>query len=660
MVRRPARSLHALTFLLAGGAAFAAAQTPASGPEPDLQSRDWVFAAEDHPVAVRKVPGQVRIFILEDLQRSGARDLGEFLAGELPSEFAGEGGPGLRTRAFLGGTRPEDTLVLLDGVRISDPGQIGADLTQISLLGIVRVEVISGPQSARLGTGASGGVVALFSGRDPGREGGSGEIAGRGGSNGQGGGRALPGFGWSQGYLRVGNASGQQDQTTPTDQPFRYSSTFLNLGQRFGGFGITLDYRNTYQGIPDPYATATEIARTYDASREARQRISTSHIGFSWQVSPRGVLQVDLGHAQYSHLTPPPSNSGLEPTDGKSDSLSLGLRYGLGRVGLGVSLQGSQDRLDQPGSISGTDQAKARHAALGLELNLDLGTAARLVLNARNGFDDQDLTLARGGTQFQRETSTAYQASLQVDLGLGVRAYAGGGRGYAAPLLGQALINANNGGTALRTESSNYSLLGLAYGKGTFYSRVEANRSLTQDVVDYNGTNFTNGGRIRVQGVQTTVGFKIRGVWGMEGFVRAQEAKDLSAPAGQQYQTVPVAGRPFSSHGIKIFAGGGVWRLDLKYQLVGHRYEWVGDYTCDGLAPNVIDTDVVYRDLSAVGSLSLGKHVTLYFRGEHLLQPKIDIQQWLAKVPDGKNDAARVYGIPAPAPTGSLEVVFRY
>lgn len=608
----------------------------------------------------RKVPGQVRIFVLEDLQRSGARDLGEFLAGELPSEFAGEGGPGLRTRAYLGGTRPEDTLVLLDGVRISDPGQIGADLSQIPLLGIVRIEVISGSQSARLGSGSTGGVVALFSGRDPGRAGGSGELAGRGGSHGQGGGRALPGFGWSQGYLRVGNASGQQDQTTPTDQPFRYSSTFLNLGQRFGGFGISLDYRNTYQGVPDPYATATEIARTYDASREARQRISTAHLGLSWQVGPSGTLDVDLGHAQYSHLAPPPSATSLEASEGKSDSLLAGLRFGFGRAAFGVSLQASQDRLDQPGPISGTDQAKARHGALGLELTVNLGPAARLVLNSRNGFDDQDLDLARGGNSFHRETSGAFQAALQVDLGLGVRAYAGGGRGYTAPLLGQALINANNGGPELRNETSNYSLLGLAFGKGTFYSRVEANRSLSRDGAVYNGTNFSNGGEVRVQGIQTTLGFKIRGVWGMEGFVRAQEARDLSAPAGQQYQTVSVAGRPFSSHGLKIFAGGGIWRLDLKYQLVGHRYEWVGDYTCDGLAPNVIDTDVVYRDLSAVGSLSLGKHVTLYFRGEHLLQPKIDIQQWLAKVPDGKNDAARVYGIPAPAPTGSLEVVFRY
>src|SRR5690349_1174059 len=95
-----------------------AAQTPA-GP-PDLQSKTYSFAAEDVPIPLTKVPGQIRVFVLEDIQRSGARNLGEFLAGEMPAEYAQQGGPGLPTQAYQGGARPVDTVVTLDGVRVND------------------------------------------------------------------------------------------------------------------------------------------------------------------------------------------------------------------------------------------------------------------------------------------------------------------------------------------------------------------------------------------------------------------------------------------------------------------------------------------------------------------------------------------------------------
>ena len=657
---RPARHLCTLAAVLAGS--LCAQTPPASSPDaaPDLQSTTLSFAAEDKPILLSKVPGQIRVFVLEDIQRSGARSLGEFLAGEMPAEYAQQGGPGLPTQAFQGGARPQDTLVTLDGVRINDPGQTGTDLTQIPIVGIARIEVITGPQSARLGSGAQGGLIALFSGGAPDAAGSSGELAGRGGSNGQGGGRAMPGFKWGQGFLRAGNASGQQAQSTDTAQPFRYSSSFINLGQRFGGFGISLDYRNTYQGIPDPYETATVLSRVYDPARQDSQRVATSRLGLSWSLGPFSSLDVSLSHAQFSHAAPVAGDSAPIQSDGRSTGLTAAFRVGLGPAGLGLTLEGSQDRITQPGVIAGQDEGKARHAAFGTEFSIGLGPAARFVLNTRNGFDDQDLALAKGGTQFHQDSNGTFRGAFQVDLGFGFRAYAGGGRGYNAPLLDQALLNANNGGPVLRNESNTFSQLGVLFGKGAFYSRVEGTRSVVQNVLVFNGATFSNTGAIRVQGVQTTLGFKIAGRWGMEGFVRAQEARDLSVPTDQQYQTLPVAGRPFSTHGLKAFAGGGIWHLDLHYSFVGHRYEWVGDYTCNGTVPNVVDTDVVYRDLSAVGSLNLGKHVTLYFRGDHLLQPKIDIQQWLAKTPDGQNDAARVYGLPAPAATTSLEVVYRY
>ena len=640
----------------------AVAAPPAQAPQgpPDLQSKNYSFAAEDIPIPIEKVPGQVRIFVLDDIRRSGARNLGEFLAGEMPAEYAQQGGPGLPTQAFQGGARPVDTVITMDGVRVNDPGQVGTDLTQIPIVGIARVEVITGPQSARLGSGAQGGIIALFSGGAPDTAGGTGEMAARGGSSGQGGGRALPNFRWGQGYLRAGNASGQQGQSTDTAQPFRYSSTFLNLGQRFGGFGFNLDYRNTYQGVPDPYEDATVLNRVYDPNRQDSQRVTTSRVGLSWALGPIASLDVTLNHAQFDHRAAPQGSSLDQDSSGRNNGLGVGLSFGLGIARLGFSLDGSEDRVTQPGAIAGQDEAKARHGALGSEFSVGLGSHARFVINGRYGRDDQDLDLSRGISESHRQYNGSFRGAFEAQLGYGFRAYLGGGKGYNTPLLGQALLNANNGGAPLKNETNNFSLLGVLFGKGSFYSRVEGTRSVVQNVIAFNGTAYANSGSIRVQGVETSVGFKIGRLWGMESFVRAQESRNLDAAPGQQYTSLSVSGRPFNSHGMKIFAGGGVWHLDLHYTLVGHRYEWIGDYTCNGLVPNVVATDVVYRDLSAVGSLALGKHVTVYFRGEHLLQPKIDPQQWVNKVPDNANDASRVYGIPAPAATSSLEVVYRY
>ena len=632
---------------------------PTQGP-PDLQSKTYSFAAEDHPIPVDKVPGQIRVFVLDDIQRSGARNLGEFLAGEMPAEYAQQGGPGLPTQAYQGGARPVDTVVTLDGVRVNDPGQTGTDLTQIPIVGIARVEVISGPQSARLGSGAQGGLIALFSGGSPDALGSTGEMAARGGSSGQGGGRALPNFRWGQGYIRAGNASGQQDQSTDTAQPFRYSSTFLNLGQRFGGFGFTLDYRNTYQGVPNPYQDSTVLTRVYDPTRQDSQRVSTSRLGLSWGLGAFSSLDITFNHAQFNHRTAPDGSSLDQDSDGRSNGLGVGLSFGFGPARLAFGLDGSEDRVSQPGAIAGQDNAKARHGSFGTEFSVGMGPHARFVLNSRYGRDDQDLDLSRGTSQSHHQYNGSFRGAFEADLGYGFRTYLGGGKGYNAPLLGQALVNANNGGAPLKNETNNFSMLGFLFGKGAFYSKVEGTRSVVQDVIAFNGTTYANSGHIRVQGVETSIGFKIGGLWGAESFVRSQEARNLDAPAGQQYTSLSVSGRPFSSHGLKIFAGGGVWHLDMHYTLVGHRYEWLGDYTCNGLVPNVVATDVVYRDLSAVGSLALGKHVTVYFRGDHLLQPKIDPQQWVNKVPDNANDASRVYGIPAPAATSSLEVVYRY
>ena len=78
-------------------------------------------------------------------------------------DVARNGGAGQTAFIFIRGARSEDTLVLIDGVKVNDgssPGG-GYDFSNLSPYQIDRIEVYKGPQSVRFGSGALGGVVNI-------------------------------------------------------------------------------------------------------------------------------------------------------------------------------------------------------------------------------------------------------------------------------------------------------------------------------------------------------------------------------------------------------------------------------------------------------------------------------------------------------------------
>jgi vitamin B12 transporter len=65
---------------------------------------------------------------------------------------------------FLRNTNSNHTVVMIDGVRISDPSSTGnsVDLSEISLAGIERIEIVRGAHSTLYGSSAIGGVVNII------------------------------------------------------------------------------------------------------------------------------------------------------------------------------------------------------------------------------------------------------------------------------------------------------------------------------------------------------------------------------------------------------------------------------------------------------------------------------------------------------------------
>jgi len=102
-----------------------------------------------------------------DLDRRGVYSFGEALETTAGMRVQQLGGPGQMTRIQTRGLRAQDTLVLLDGMRLRDvaspQGDSTAFMSNLLLTGADRVEVLRGSGSSLYGTNAIGSVVNVVS-----------------------------------------------------------------------------------------------------------------------------------------------------------------------------------------------------------------------------------------------------------------------------------------------------------------------------------------------------------------------------------------------------------------------------------------------------------------------------------------------------------------
>ena len=147
-----------LLLLLLASAASGAAQTPAAAADSTLA--DVTVTAAREPVATRDAPVRVTVLDRGALDATAAASLAGALEARAPVHVRRYGPSGLASVTVRGASSSQ-TLVLLDGQRLTDPalGQVDVSLLPTALL--ESVEVLSGPASGLYGSDAVGGVVAL-------------------------------------------------------------------------------------------------------------------------------------------------------------------------------------------------------------------------------------------------------------------------------------------------------------------------------------------------------------------------------------------------------------------------------------------------------------------------------------------------------------------
>src|SRR5512134_565912 len=151
------------------------------------QSDAVVINATRFPEEARRLPASVTVLTAEDIQKSAARTLPELLSeqvGVTMKDFYGNNAASTAVdlRGF-GATATQNTLVLVDGRRVTDVDLSGVQWAAIPLAAVERIEILRGTGAVLYGDGATTGVVNIVT-RSPLKQGHRAEALGRVGSHG--------------------------------------------------------------------------------------------------------------------------------------------------------------------------------------------------------------------------------------------------------------------------------------------------------------------------------------------------------------------------------------------------------------------------------------------------------------------------------------------
>jgi len=303
------------TVALILSATQASAQPAADSADTSLD--EVVVVANRAPVPLSTVGNSVTVLDEQDIAASQATIASDLLAQTPGIAVARTGGVGEPTSVFIRGAESDQTVVVIDGVKMTDPSLPGGgfDFEDLLIGDISRIEILRGAQSTLYGSDAIGGVINIVT-ADPTRKS-AGSVSLEGGSHGTGDGTASVGgvsdalmwraagsyYGTSgipclDQYLggrrdcasQIGNAAGQIRYDLTPDVQLDLRGYLVSARTDFDGYdtpnftlGDDSEYGKTQQGIgyagltwwsPD-HSLTNRLSVQYTGS-ETRKRRSSS------------------------------------------------------------------------------------------------------------------------------------------------------------------------------------------------------------------------------------------------------------------------------------------------------------------------------------------------------------------------------------------------
>jgi iron complex outermembrane receptor protein len=280
-----------------------------------------VVNATRFPEDARRLPASTTVLSGDDIRKSAARTLPELLqeqVGITTKDLYGNNGAvtSVDLRGF-GVSGPQNTLILLDGRRISDIDLTSVQWAAIPLAGVERIEILRGTGAVLYGDGASAGVINIVT-RSPLKQGAALEALGR-----------IATFNTREAQLYGNYASGSFGINAST---YGFTSDGYRANNRNEQLNNTANLRWAFGDTTLDLSAATDAQ---DLRLPGARRVQPS-IGLNeYATDPRGA-QTPLDYAS---------------RDGKRASLVLGQRLGEAELSVGLNWRRKDQRshFDQGG-----------------------------------------------------------------------------------------------------------------------------------------------------------------------------------------------------------------------------------------------------------------------------------------------------------------------
>ena len=547
-----------------------------------------IVTATRFPDSKRDLPVGITVITADDIRKSASSNLGDILAqfGLLQTrDLAGTQNQQLDLRGF-GITGDQNTLVLLDGLRISENELESAQLSSIPIDSIERIEIVRGSGTVQYGSGATGGTINIITRRPtPGES--HGQVLGRFGGYGThearatfdragqtfGGGIAAS-YEDTDGYransrYRQKNVAGRLDASLPNGRVYlkiTADEQRARLPGRLTEAQIAADPRQTV--TPDDWREregsqlvlggVRQFGR-HEASADLSYR--TKHSRFA-AVSLFGAFEGDTNVDEW--LFTPRARFAYDAL-GRTHDLIVGMDFQGWDYGNASTFAGA------PSAQLTSEQ---HNTALYAQTNFWLTPSTRAVLAARTQRLSQRLTLQFPPSDERTGTNhlEAYEAALRQRFAAGWSGYAKYSKSFRVATFDENACFFPPCGTALlEPQTSKGGELGVEYETGRMRSRMSVYQMDLENEIYFSPLVPPFGANINLSPTRRR-GAEFEGLWRATGTLdlRAGVAL-LEAKFRSDNNTVPLVPEA-------LVTAGASWtfvprtRLDANLRYVGEQY----------------------------------------------------------------------------------------
>ena len=533
-----------------------------------------VVTGSREPLPVERLAADVAVIDADTLRFTTADSLADLLRREAGMQVSRNGGPGQSSGLFIRGTASQQSVVLVDGVRIGSATLGYAAVETLGLAQLERVEVLRGPGSSLYGADAVGGVVNLITRR------GSGEAQTQAQTQAR---LAVGGHGSREASLGVRGAAGAVDYSLSLSDERSDGVSALRPGDRFGNYnpdrdGFRLDSLQAAVGVRPATGhrigvqwLRTKLNSQYDASEflppsyaqnasaDFRTRVTTTVSALDW----RGALAQGLsGSARLSSSEDDALSGGSQLDRFRTLREQAEAQLVWRSADLGQWVAALESKQEQAQSTSYVSSVKRRNQALVLEWT---GSARAFSWQSDLRRDDS--------SDFGAVTTGRLGASLKLMPGLRLRALAG--TTFRAPSFND-LYYPGYGVSSLRPERGQSMEMGLDWSADAASASATVYRNRVRDLVGYEsnparcpaGGAYSfgcagNTGRAQLQGATLSAAQRL-GAWALKTQLDFLEARDRDT--GQR-----LARRAAHQATLGADWSAGDWRAGASLLRVGER-----------------------------------------------------------------------------------------